>query len=276
MLAQRVATSIVLLGLILSAVFYFPQNYFVLFITLVMGVAIWEWSALAGLSSMPARSCYVLAMLMLMALISLSESPLTIVLYLGVLFWIVAFLLILIFPAGKSLWASNPVLILAGIPLLVPGWLAFGILRGQEYFEFHILLLFFLVAAADIGAYFAGRKFGKHKLAVLVSPNKTWEGFFGGMLACILLVIVTVLIFSDELAEMNFTYWLKLVVSATLISIFSVIGDLLESMIKRYRNVKDSGKILPGHGGILDRIDGLTSAAPLYVILALQLGSGII
>lgn len=276
MLAQRVATSIVLLGLILSAVFYFPQNYFLLFITLVMGVAIWEWSALAGLSSMPARSCYVLAMLMLMALISLSESPLTIVLYLGVLFWIVAFLLILIFPAGKSLWASNPVLILAGIPLFFPGWLAFGILRGQEYFEFHILLLFFLVAAADIGAYFAGRKFGKHKLAVLVSPNKTWEGFFGGMLACILLVIVTVLIFSDELAEMNFTYWLKLVVSATLISIFSVIGDLLESMIKRYRNVKDSGKILPGHGGILDRIDGLTSAAPLYVILALQLGSGII
>jgi len=276
MLAQRVATSIVLLGLILSAVFYFPQNYFVLFITLIIGIAIWEWSALAGFSSILARSSYVLAMLMLMAFISVSDSPLTIVLLLGVLFWIIAFLFILIFPAGKALWANNPVLILAGIPLFIPGWLAFALLRSQDYFEFHILLLFFLVAAADIGAYFAGRRFGKHKLAVLVSPNKTWEGFFGGMLACILVVIVTVLIFSDRLAEINLTYWLKLLVSAIFISVFSVVGDLLESMIKRFRDVKDSGKILPGHGGILDRIDGLTSAAPLYVILAMQLGSGFI
>ncbi len=276
MLAQRVATSFVLLGLILSAVFYFPETYFVVFITLVMGLAIWEWSALAGLSSIIARSSYVLVFLLLMALIRLSDNPLPSVLFVGVCFWIIAFLFIFIFPAGKNLWANNPVLILAGVPLFIPGWMAFVLLRDQANFEFHILLLFFLVAAADIGAYFAGRRFGKHKLAVLVSPNKTWEGFYGGMIACIVLVISTALIFSENLTELNMTHWLKLVIGAILIAIFSVVGDLLESMIKRFRDVKDSGKILPGHGGILDRIDGLTSAAPLYVFLLMQLGSDFI
>ncbi len=273
MLAQRVATSIVLLVLILSAVFYFPPTYFVLFISLVMGIAIWEWSALAGFSSMLARLCYVLVMIILMAIIRVSQSPLTIVLLLGGLFWIIAFLFIFIFPAGRTIWANNPVLILAGVPLFIPGWLAFTFLRSQDHFQFLILLLFFLVAAADIGAYFAGRRFGKHKLAVLVSPNKTWEGFFGGMLACMLLVIITALVFSENLSGLNLTHWLKLLVSAILISVFSVVGDLFESMIKRFRNVKDSGKILPGHGGILDRIDSLTSAAPIYVVLVMLLGS---
>ncbi len=276
MLAQRVATSIVLLGLILSAVFYFPEIYFVLFITLVMGLAIWEWSALAGLSSIISRLSYVLAFLLMMALIRLPANPLPSVLFLGLCFWIIAFLFIFIFPAGKNLWANNAVLILAGVPLFIPGWMAFVLLRAQANFEFHILLLFFLVAAADIGAYFAGRRFGKHKLAVLVSPNKTWEGFYGGMIACIVLVFFTALIFSENLPEMNMTHWMKLIISAILIAIFSVVGDLFESMIKRFRDVKDSGKILPGHGGILDRIDGLTSAAPLYVILLMQLGSDFI
>jgi phosphatidate cytidylyltransferase len=185
----------------------------------------------------------------------------------GIVFWLCALLLVCIYPAGKLLWANRPVLFVIALPLFLPGWLAFVYLRYQDFYAFHVLLLLALVAASDIGAYFAGRAFGKHKLAKTVSPNKTWEGFAGGLLVSCALILVIALVFISQFTPLAVQHWLKLVLAALLIAASSVVGDLFESMIKRYRDVKDSGSLLPGHGGMLDRIDGLTAAAPVYALL---------
>ncbi|MFT5321709.1 MAG: phosphatidate cytidylyltransferase [Pseudohongiellaceae bacterium] len=273
MLWQRVVTSFALLALILSAVFILPASLFYLFILLVMGIAAWEWSSLAGMSNTIYRALYVTVLLAAMVVSTHKGAPINLFFSMAIVCWLMALLFICIYPAGQIFWSKKATLIVAGLPLFVPGWLAFFVLRNQSNHEFHILLLFFLVAAADIGAYFAGRTFGKYKLAVRVSPNKTWEGFAGGVLACTLLIVIAVLLFSEQLPEMNSIRWFKLVIMGLLIAAFSVVGDLFESMVKRNRDVKDSGTILPGHGGILDRIDGLTAAAPLYAMCLIQLGA---
>ena len=121
-----------------------------------------------------------------------------------------------------------------------------------------------VVAAADIGGYFAGRKFGKRKLAPAVSPGKTWEGFSGGLIANLLLGSLIA-----YLTGSNIGLLLAIVVPT---SLFSVLGDLLESMVKRHAGVKDSGVILPGHGGILDRVDSITAAAPVFALAVLASG----
>jgi len=126
-------------------------------------------------------------------------------------------------------------------------------------------LIFFvvlIVALADIGAYFSGRKFGKHKLASNVSPKKTWEGLFGGVATNILLVVVL-----GVFLKLDSDQWLILLGLVMITVLASVLGDLLESMIKRHRGIKDSGNILPGHGGILDRLDSLTAALPVFTLV---------
>lgn len=272
MLWQRVVTSIVLLALILGAVIGLPASLFYLFIILVMGIAAWEWSALAGLNNTALKALYLAFLVAVMVASTQLGAPEIVILSGAIVCWFVALILIYSYPSTQVILHKKPVLFFAGIPLLVPGWLSFYLLRNHSHHEFYILFLFFMVAAADIGAYFAGRTFGKHKLAVRVSPNKTWEGFVGGMLACTVLVILTATIFSEYLPEMNSLRWFKLVLAGLVIAAFSVVGDLFESMIKRNCDVKDSGSILPGHGGILDRIDGLTAAAPVYTFLLLQIG----
>ena len=138
-------------------------------------------------------------------------------------------------------------------------------IRNNDDFAFNFLSLITLVAAADVGAYFSGKKFGKHKLAELVSPNKTWEGVIGGLISCFLIASILYVLKSALQAEA--INWLLLLILPLLVSSFSVIGDLFESMLKRVRGLKDSGNILPGHGGILDRIDGLVSTAPVYMLI---------
>jgi phosphatidate cytidylyltransferase len=122
-----------------------------------------------------------------------------------------------------------------------------------------ILLVVMTVATADIGAYFFGKIFGKHQLVSAVSPGKSWEGFWGGLITCMLLAALVAW-------AANFRHWIQFLVIIVLVALASVIGDLVESMVKRHRGVKDSGAILPGHGGILDRIDGLTAAAPVFAL----------
>lgn len=144
---------------------------------------------------------------------------------------------------------------------LVPAGLAFVFLRAQVHGEWLLLFTVALVAAADIGAYFAGTNFGRRKLAPQVSPGKSWEGFAGGLVASLLLVlIVWALVWRErfELPE------LLAVVAVTVLG--SVCGDLLESMLKRQRGVKDSSNLLPGHGGVLDRLDSLSAAVPIFAL----------
>jgi phosphatidate cytidylyltransferase len=160
--------------------------------------------------------------------------------------------------------------LLCGVPVLVPTFIALArvqlsarsLARGPEL----VLWLLLLVIAADIGAFFAGRSLGRHKLAPRVSPGKTWEGALGGLLAVGLVALAGAVHLSLPVAAG--------VAFGCAVGIFSVIGDLTESMFKRAAGLKDSGSLLPGHGGILDRIDSLTAAAPLYALGLL--GAGVI
>ena len=131
---------------------------------------------------------------------------------------------------------------------------------------FLLLGMVVVVAAADIGAYFVGKRFGKNRLAPSLSPNKTWEGVLGGFAACLLVGILLIWLLHSYLITLSNVQILILVLLSLVVTLFDVIGDLLESMLKRNRDLKDSGKILPGHGGILDRVDGLLAVTPIFVL----------
>jgi phosphatidate cytidylyltransferase len=171
------------------------------------------------------------------------------------------------YPASATLWSTRPMLGLMGVLVLVPAWLAVVYLLHLDSGRWLLLYMFVVVAAADIGAYFSGKRFGKRKLALAVSPGKSWEGVWGGLVVCGLLAWLTHVLASPlqlKLAE--------LVAIVLITALVSVLGDLLESMVKRQRGVKDSGTLLPGHGGILDRIDGHTAAAPVFALALILVG----
>jgi phosphatidate cytidylyltransferase len=150
---------------------------------------------------------------------------------------------------------------LMGLLVITPAWLSVVFLLSYSYGALLLLYMVVVVALADIGAYFAGRAWGKRKLALKVSPGKSWEGVWGGLAACTALGCVTFLVLRPP--QLGVVGILAIVLSTAMAS---VLGDLLESMVKRHRGVKDSGAILPGHGGLLDRIDGHTAAAPVFAL----------
>ena len=145
--------------------------------------------------------------------------------------------------------------------MLVPSWMALVSIRQQPDGDVFLLMLLLLVWGADIGAYFAGKTWGKKKLAPKVSPGKTMAGFWGGVGSCVAIAVGFVIYL--ELSVLDGFY---LVVLSVIAGLASVLGDLFESMLKRQRGIKDSSKLLPGHGGVLDRIDSITAAAPMFVL----------
>jgi phosphatidate cytidylyltransferase len=270
MLGQRIITAIVLLSALLLMVFFTNALMFSLVLTLVTLLGAWEWTRLANIKSLFGRSLYCLAFVVGCALIYISlKNNIIVVLNASLLFWLLALFLICTYPHYNNYWNKLSVLGLMGFLVLIPCWLVMLHIRSQDDFAFNFLSLIVLVAAADVGAYFSGRNFGKHKLAELVSPNKTWEGVIGGLAACFLIVII--LFVPKSFLQDESINWFLLIVLPLLVSSFSVIGDLFESMLKRVRGLKDSGNILPGHGGILDRIDGIVSTTPIYMLILLYL-----
>lgn len=266
MLKQRVITGIVLLALVLTVILVFPPLWFTAFIALVIILGAWEWSLLAGLKTIALRSAYVVVVLPVMYLCyRQSVEQRELLLIAGCLWWVLAYFLIRRYPAISKFWQHPLTLGFVGLMVLLPGWSALLTLRSSPNYIAFILLLLGMVAAADIGAYFSGRAFGNYKLAPRVSPNKTWEGFAGGMI-CSCLTAITVLLCARSGIELTLMLLLKVLVAALSVAILSVVGDLFESMIKRQAGVKDSGVLLPGHGGILDRIDSITAALPIFVL----------
>lgn len=275
MLKQRLWTALVLALVVLGAVIWLPPGLFAAFIGAVILLGAWEWSRLAGLGRPLARGLYLAVFLALLFLTrALPPAVLEGLLLLSLLWWAMACAFILLYPRLSRLWGGPLFLALAGVAVLLPGWVSLVYLRGQPDFVALILVLLLAVAAADIGAYFSGRAFGRRKLAPRVSPNKTWEGFWGGVAACSILVTVVVWFLAPERA-MDSRDWAGVAFYSALLGMVSVVGDLLESMLKRHRNLKDSGALLPGHGGVLDRIDGITAAAPVYALLLLRLGGNL-
>ena len=274
MLKQRVITALILAATVLAALFFLTPVWFSLFAAGFIMIAAWEWGNLAGASRVMALGFYaVLAAVMGWLHFSsgfddpeLHLSTIKSVLLAGSMWWAVALLWVQGYPSSALLWGSTPVRLVMGGFVLVPAWLALSWLVALESGIWLVFLLMLTVACADIGAYFAGHRLGRHKLAPQVSPGKTVEGFLGG-LALVVLVVSAVILLSPTQRHL----WWQWVVVAVSTGLASVLGDLLESMVKRHRGVKDSGKLLPGHGGILDRIDSLTAALPVFSLLYLLL-----
>ncbi len=272
MLKQRVITALILAPIVLSGLFLLEPFSFSIFVGLIVALGAWEWANLAGIESQLGRVLYALGIVVILVVSSATDVIWW--LLLSVLWWLWALVMIFRYPELSASRESQALRVLLGIVLLVPFWKALVFIRGVEVQPWPelsplwlILYMLLVVWAADIGAYFAGKTWGKSKLAPRVSPGKSWAGAWGGLASAALLAIIAAL-----LLEMTASQALVLVIATLLTAIVSIVGDLTESMFKRQRGIKDSSQLLPGHGGILDRIDSLLAAIPVFVCALFSLG----
>ncbi len=253
MLRQRVVTAIIALVALALVLFVVPPLVAELVIALVMLSGAWEWSAFLKPATTAIRLAYVILVASAMAAVGLFwPDGAEFVLRAALVWWFLALIWTFFFPT------PIPALVrwLSGLLVLVPLYVALVSLYQAN----PSLLLFALliVWAADIGAYFVGKRFGRVKLAPSISPGKTWEGVIGGLVLVVLLTLGSSLRFESDL---------KVLVPFCLgIAGVSIIGDLTVSMFKRTAGIKDSGSLFPGHGGVLDRIDSIAAAAPVFVL----------
>jgi phosphatidate cytidylyltransferase len=269
MLKQRIITALVLLPFALAGFFLLDGTWFALFIGVVVSLGGWEWARLAGFAAQPARVGY--ALLVAVLLFGLYRMPgfAPWLLALGVLWWGVATAMVFNYPASSRYWGGAPGKLLIGLLILLPAWQGLLLLKQWPEANLLILAVMVLVWGADIGAYFSGKRFGKRKLAPRVSPGKSWEGLIGGVLTTLVICVAVGLYRGWPI------YGLLLAMGGTLVVVLiSVVGDLTESMFKRQSGIKDSSNLLPGHGGVLDRIDSLTAAIPVFATLLWLAGWG--
>jgi phosphatidate cytidylyltransferase len=269
LLKLRIFTASVLGCLLLLGVFVLPPRWTVLAFGAVFTVGAWEWAGFGALRGAAARLGYAACIAVLLLLgwnWTGNAANLMPLMAAACVWWAIAALWLTLAPSRHRAALT----LLCGVPVLVPAFVAVARLqlasRGPIHGPDILFLLLLLVIGADIGAFFAGRSFGRQKLAPRVSPGKTWEGAIGGLAAVALIAWAG-------------AAYLGLPIGAGVafgcaVGIFSIIGDLTESMFKRAAGLKDSGALLPGHGGMLDRIDSVTAAAPLYALGLF--GSGVI
>lgn len=262
MLKQRIITAAWLAPLVLAGLFGLQGNAYALFTALIVLFATWEWSNLACITASFWRATCVIGMGVLMLLLWLTGNvEADWLLWAGALGWLLSLYWVIHYPDKISHWQSPFRRLAMGVWVLLPCWVGFNVLA--EAGSVWLLFVLLLVWSADIGAYFAGRAFGRRKLASNVSPGKSWEGVMGGMTATLLLALVV-----GSWQQLGFLGTGLLMLITLAVTLASVLGDLLESMLKRYREIKDSSQLLPGHGGVLDRIDSLTAAIPLFALLS--------
>ena len=242
-------------------------------------LAAWEWGQLSGFTSRTQRVwlavlCGLVLALMLFMLPeyhhNIHQPVVEVSLWASLVWWVIALVLVLGYPASAAIWRnSKPIRLIFGILTIIPFFWGMLALRSWHYADNHysgalwLLYIMILVWGADSGAYMFGKLFGKHKLAPKVSPGKTWQGFIGGL-------------FTAGIISWGYGAWANLEVTpstlllcSVIAALASVLGDLTESMFKREAGIKDSGHLIPGHGGILDRIDSLTAAVPVFACLLL-------
>lgn len=264
MLRQRITTALVMAGALLAVLFWLPPLAAVWLFALVLLLGAWEWSTFVGLGKTPGRVAYVLALAMGMLLawvMVANRQGLSALMLASAGWWLVALLWIVLSPAKVSATLAA----IAGACSLIPAWVALahihlGLDRGPQW----VLFLFLMIAMADIGAFLTGRKLGHTKLAPRVSPGKTWEGVAGGVVFALAVAWLGALWF-----ELPMRIFIGL---CAVVVLGSIVGDLNESLFKRHVGLKDSSTLLPGHGGVLDRIDSMTAAAPLFLLALMWLG----
>jgi phosphatidate cytidylyltransferase len=258
-LKQRIATALVLVPVVAVMVLWLPTQALAGVLAVPALIGAWEWTAFMRLDAAGARLAFCAVLLALLGTAALLACVFEIwvvgVLEAALAWWLASALWLIKLRCSPP-WALQGV---AGVLTLAPAWLALVALHAERPAGPGLLLfLFALVWAADIGAYFFGRYFGRRRLAPAISPGKTWEGVIGGELAAVVLAVAGAFWFNQPL--------LGFVPLCALVVAFSVVGDLSESLFKRQVGLKDSGAIFPGHGGLLDRIDSLTAAAPTFVL----------
>lgn len=279
MLKYRLISAFVLIPLVIAALFLLPPVGFAITTLLVCMLAAWEWGQFCGLATKGQRLCLAALCGLLLAGMwyllpgndfTVQQPLIGVSLWVSIGWWIAALLLVLFYPASASFWRHSKALrLIFGLLTIVPFFWGMVTLRAWHYdtqpYNGALWLLYalFLVWAADSGAYMFGKLFGKHKLAPKVSPGKTWQGFIGGL-------------FTAAVISLLYGTWADLEVAPSVLLVCSlitvlasVLGDLTESMFKREAGIKDSGNLIPGHGGILDRIDSLMSAVPVFTCLLL-------
>ncbi|MDQ7732317.1 phosphatidate cytidylyltransferase [Halomonas sp. SpR1] len=264
MLKQRIITAAWLAPLVLVGLFGLDGGAFALFTALMVLLATWEWANLAGVTRTVQRAQLVAVMAVLMLAMWLTGAATAIwPLWLAAAGWLVNLYWVIRYPTAGAQWQAPARRLAMGLWVLLPCWVGFNVLRdiGMAWLLFVLLLVW----CADIGAYFVGRNWGKRKLAPHVSPGKSWEGVFGGLAATAILAILFALWLQLGLAGS-----ITLILITAVVTLASVLGDLLESMLKRHRNIKDSSQLLPGHGGVMDRIDSLTAAIPLFALFYVE------
>jgi phosphatidate cytidylyltransferase len=254
-----------MIPLVVYGVLYLSTDMFLLILAAVLLAGMWEWGRLSQLPNTLSRIAYLA---LIAGLFWLSHAAgleaIAWPVLLGACIWWLCALIWLTRPqlcSGHSP-VCTVVKLAAGILVVVPAWLALTLMHGAaDDGPRLVLILLIMVGLADSGAYFAGRYLGRHKLAPVISPGKTWEGVYGGLLASMLFAAAVAWL----LLEAPLPWTAKFMLATLVAMMFSVVGDLLVSLLKRQSGIKDSGSIIPGHGGIFDRIDSLVAAAPLFL-----------
>ncbi|HZH44067.1 MAG TPA: phosphatidate cytidylyltransferase [Lysobacter sp.] len=271
MTQTRLLAALVMTPIAIAAMLLLPTPWMMALAAVVFLAGLWEWFELAEIDDSLARWVLLVAhVAMMVALVWASRSTqgfslalLQTATVVGVVWWALA-LLWLRFPRFGSNHDTHARVfkLAAGALSVIPAWCALGWIHVEEpYGHRWLLTALAIVWAADTGAYFVGRRFGRRKLAPVVSPNKTVEGLLGGAAAGIAVSIPFALLAQATAAELP-----RVAVLALITVLFSVVGDLFESLLKRQAGVKDSGHLIPGHGGILDRVDGVLAALPAFAL----------
>jgi len=284
MLKQRIITALVLLAILMPALFWPTPQPFIALVLLLLTAGAWEWGRLNGLSQGASVAAALVCLLVCLASWALGavEQPLPRLWLLAGGLWVLLGALLL--RAGVDGWSRLPraLRVVGGIAALWLAWLAVAQARtiGVNF----LLSVLVLVWVADIGAYFAGRAFGlrftRTRLAASISPGKSWEGVWGGMAGVLVLAVAWTLFDAASAQPVPSLYslmvaqgWGLMVLASVFMAAMSVVGDLVESLVKRSAGAKDSSGLLPGHGGVLDRVDALLPTLPLALMLASVVGA---
>ncbi len=274
---QRIITALILAPLVILAIFYLSLPWFMVALGVVTMIGAWEWTQFVNASSrylalVPAVVASAVSYFWLspdQSILSTLNDSHQLVLMIGALWWVFSSYLAISYPKSRSWWENSKVLRhLFGLLTLLPFFWSVIFLRAESamvdsfYGAKLVLFVCLIVWAADSGAYFAGKSFGRHKMAPAVSPNKTIEGLLGGVVAAMLVGWLFAGWFGIQFESLP-----VMLLTILLTVVISVLGDLVESMFKRVSGIKDSSNIIPGHGGILDRIDSLTAAFPVFALL---------
>ena len=270
MLKWRILTAAVLVPLVIYSIFYTQARTFVFICFAIYIVAAWEWSQFIVVPRKVWR--LVFFAFMLMVLTQFQNIPFQLWLLMNIFWWMAATYLVIWYPRFTIFWRYNMLKVLIAIFILVPFIVLLSKLRLEPDGSILILYVLLVVWSVDIGGYFCGRYWGKTQLIANVSPNKTWAGLMGSI--ALGLVVGVSLAFSFMPRVLELAHGWRLLVLTLLLTIFAaVLGDLTVSMFKREAEIKDTGKIFPGHGGLLDRIDSLLAALPVFIFALNYLGA---